>query len=307
VEIPVYLPLLLAVALAVVPPRLVRSLPPAVAVWSLGISAVLSAMTWIFSLGLIASTAVERLSTVGRYVHFSAAHWRHVDPVSVRTAIGAGAVLAACLTWFGVALVREILAAREVRNLGRELGVTSTVVFVDDAAPHAYAVGGRPPRIVLSSGLLRTLDPAERRAVLAHERAHLLRRHHIHLRVLRLASAVNPLLRSASRAGVLAVERWADEDAAGDLGDRTLVARTLVRAALAGADSPIPAGVLAHSGNGDVGRRVAALLVAPPRLRWSIVAASAALAIAAAASPVYAADDIGALLSATCATVHIDR
>jgi beta-lactamase regulating signal transducer with metallopeptidase domain len=206
-----------------------------------------------------------------------------------------------------IVLVREVIAAREVRRLGRRLRADSTVVFVDDVAPHAYAIGGRPPRIVVSRGLMRTLDKDERRAVLAHERAHLHRRHHVHLRVLRLASAVNPLLRGALRAGALAVERWADEDAAGNLGDRTLVARTLVRAALAGAGSPVPAGVLAHGGNGDVGRRVAALLAAPPRLRWSIVAASATLALAAAASPVYAADDIGALLSATCATVPIDR
>jgi Zn-dependent protease with chaperone function len=307
VAIPVYLPLLLAVVLAVVPSRLARSLPPAVAVWSLVSTAVLSALTWVFSLGLIASTGVERLSTVGRYVHFSARHWRQVDPVSVRAAVVAGAVLAACLVWLAIVLVREVIAAREVRRLGRRLRMDSTVVFVDDVAPHAYAVGGRPPRIVVSRGLMRTLDKDERRAVLEHERAHLRRRHHVHLRVLRLASAVNPLLRGALRTGALAVERWADEDAAGNLGDRTLVARTLVRAALAGAGSSVPAGMLAHSGDGDVGRRVAALLVAPPRLRWSVVAASATLALAATASPVYAADDIGALLSATCATVPIDR
>jgi len=114
---------------------------------------------------------------------------------------------------------------------------------------------------------------------------------------------VNPALRGVARAGTLAVERWADEEAAGRLGDRRLVARTLVRAALAGTRTAAPTGTLGHT-SGDVGRRVEALLAAPLRPRWTIVAVSTALVLAAALSPVYAADRIGALLSAPCPTVH---
>ncbi|HKE65431.1 MAG TPA: M56 family metallopeptidase [Micromonosporaceae bacterium] len=299
--VPVYLPLVLGLALAVAAPRVVRSLPPPIAVWSLTLAAIVSASTWIASLGLIMSTAIDRTAFVAAHGHYSLAHWRHVDPVAVPAAIAAGVTLATCYLLLAIAMLREALAVREVRQLGRSLRDDGTVVFVEDSTPHAYAVGGRWPRIVVSSGLLRTLGAEERRAVLAHESAHLRCRHHAHLRVLRLAAAVNPFLRPAVRASVLAVERWADEEAAVRLGDRTLVARTLVRAALASNRTPTPSGALAYTA-GDVSRRVAALLAAPPRPRWSIVAASAIVIVGVVASPVYAADQIGALLSAPCPT-----
>ena len=41
------------------------------------------------------------------------------------------------------------------------------------AQPAAYCVPGRPATIVLTSGALAVLDPAQLTAVLAHERAHL--------------------------------------------------------------------------------------------------------------------------------------
>lgn len=294
----VYLPLALAIGLAIVAPALVRTLPPPVAVWSLTGVAVASAVAWIVSLGIIASTGVERTSFVAHLVHYSATYWRHVDPVAVPSAIAAGVVFLVCLALFGRALGHEVVAARSIRRLAEGFSGSSDVVFVSDETPHAYAVGGRRPRIVVSSGLMQMLGAAERRAVLAHEAAHLRRRHHVHLRVLRLAAAVHPLLRPAVRAGLLAVERWADEEAAGNLGDRTLVARSLLRAALAGRGASMPAGVLAHSSSGDVSRRVAALLAAPPRPRSSIAAVAGVMVVAAILSPVYSEDHLDSLLSA---------
>lgn len=294
----VYLPLVLGTVLAVIAPALVRTLPPPVAVWSLTCVAVASAVAWTVSLGIIASTGVERTSFVAHLVNYSATYWRHVDPVAVPSAIVAGFVLFVCLGLFGRAIGREVAAARGIRRLADGFRGPSDVVFVDDETPHAYAIGGRRPRIVVSSGLMRTLRAGERRAVLAHEAAHLRRRHHAHLRVLRLAAAVHPLLRAAVGSGVLAVERWADEDAARSLGDRTLVARSLLRAALAGTGASAPAGVLAHSTSGDVSRRVAALLAAPPRPRWSVATMSGILVVAAILSPVYSADHLDTLLSA---------
>jgi beta-lactamase regulating signal transducer with metallopeptidase domain len=299
----VYLPLVFGLALAVAAPRLASALPPRAAVWSLSVAAVVSSLSWIVSLALIANTAVDRISFVARHEHYSVGHWRHVDPVWVPLAMTAGVVLIGSVTALAVVTVREFTSVREVRRLSHGFVDPDTVVYVDDAVPHAYTLGGRQPRIVVSNGLLRKLDRAERAAVLAHESAHLLCRHHTHLRVLRLAAAANPALRGVARAGALAVERWADEEAAGRLGDRRLVARTLVRAALAGTHTAAPTGTLGHT-SGDVGRRVEALLAAPLRPRWTIVAVSAALVLAAALSPVYAADRIGALLSAPCPTVH---
>src|SRR5690606_21997816 len=76
-----------------------------------------------------------------------------------------------------------------------------------------------------------------------------------------LLRAVLPPLRPLSERLRLAVERWADEDAAEAVGDRALVARTIAKAALAHPPAPGPAGAFADSG---VVQRVEALLGAPP-------------------------------------------
>ncbi len=70
--------------------------------------------------------------------------------------------------------------------VGRRLPVTSPggdpAVVLDDPRPAAYCVPGRPGTIVLTSGALAVLDPAQLAAVLAHERAHLAGRHHLRAR-----------------------------------------------------------------------------------------------------------------------------
>ncbi|BEL07406.1 M56 family metallopeptidase [Actinoplanes sichuanensis] len=53
------------------------------------------------------------------------------------------------------------------------------VRVLDGALPLAYCVPGREPRVVLSDGVLQTLDRAQVDAVLAHERAHLRHRHEL--------------------------------------------------------------------------------------------------------------------------------
>jgi Zn-dependent protease with chaperone function len=294
----VSLPLVLSVALALLMPRIAGLLPPPAAVWSLTGAAAAVALTWLVSLAMIAWTGVARTAYLARLDHYSAAYWRHVDPVAVPFAVLAGAVVIGCVGLFARAVGHEVRTARDIRRLARGFDADSRVVFVDDGAAHAYAIGGRRPRIVMSSGLVRTLSPAERRAVLAHEDVHLRRRHHQHLRVLRLAASVNPLVRLFLPAGVLAVERWADEETAVRLGDRSLVARTLLRAALASSGSAPPRAALGHTHAGDVGRRVAALMAAPPRPRWTVLGMAALLVAGAVLSPVYAADHLDRLLAA---------
>jgi hypothetical protein len=76
------------------------------------------------------------------------------------------------------------------------------------------------------------------------------------------------------------VERWADEDAAATVADRTLAARTLAGTALLIHRGPMadrgPAlGVL----NADVPGRVQALLIPPPRRRVGTATALIALAL----------------------------
>jgi Peptidase family M48 len=292
---PIYLSLLLGIALALAAPFLAGRLPPRARVWSLSTAAVVAAAGWIGSLFLIVLTGLGRDSAVARFGHWSAAQWRLLDPIGVWIADAAGLILALCLLSFIRAAVREARAAAVLRRLADRLPAAGRVVFVDDEVPHAYAIGGPRPRIVLSRGLLRSLSAAERRAVISHEIAHLEHHHHHHLRVIRLAVAAHPLLRWCEPAGVRAVERWADEESAFRVGDRTLVARTLLRAALAGIDHPpVPAGVLAHSAVDDVGDRVRALMTPPPRLRLPVAIATCGLLAATVAAPCYAADNLDA-------------
>ncbi|MGH3775133.1 MAG: M48 family metalloprotease [Pseudonocardiaceae bacterium] len=65
------------------------------------------------------------------------------------------------------------------------------VVALD--APHAFAVPGRPGRILITRGLLSMLDGDERRVVLAPERAHLRGRHHWLRGATEVCAAVNIL------------------------------------------------------------------------------------------------------------------
>jgi hypothetical protein len=310
VDFSVYLPLYLGFALAAVTPRIARLLPPRTGVWALTAGAVTAATSWAVSLWLIAFTGLGRTSFVAAEGHWSANVWRRNDPVDVWTATAAGVVLCLCLVMFARSVARETVAWRHVRRLSRAFATDETLVFVDDDRPHAYAVGGRKPRIVISRGLLRSLAPGERRAVLSHETAHLRHHHHLHLLALRLSAAANPLLRPFVPAGVLAVERWADEETAITIGDRTLVARALLRAALAGAEhGRLPQGVLAHS-TGDVSRRVKALMQEPPRPRWSVTAATSALLVATILAPAFAASNLDSLFDASsvvAAPVHAHR
>lgn len=82
----------------------------------------------------------------------------------------------------------------------------------------AFCSNGSTPQIVVSDGLVDTLAPDELMAVLRHEAAHL---EHGHQRVLVLASALSrtlfmfPFVRKSASVLRIALERWADETAAG--------------------------------------------------------------------------------------------
>ncbi|MFC9748926.1 M56 family metallopeptidase [Streptomyces niveus] len=143
----------------------------------------------------------------------------------------------------------------------------SEVAVLRDTSPYAYALPGTPSRIVVSTGMLACLDPAEREALLAHERAHLAGRHHRLLFAVRLAGCANPLLRPLMSAVTYSTERWADEEAARVTGDRRTTARAVGKAALVSRRASAPP--LPAFAAGPVPRRVAALLgPVPPDRRW---------------------------------------
>ena len=72
--------------------------------------------------------------------------------------------------------------------LGRANVVPGALV-IDHEAPYAFCIAGRRHRIVVTNGLLATLDQAELDAVLAHEHAHLRQRHHLAMSTCRILFA----------------------------------------------------------------------------------------------------------------------
>ncbi|MFH8659096.1 M56 family metallopeptidase [Streptomyces afghaniensis] len=142
----------------------------------------------------------------------------------------------------------------------------------------------RGGRVVVTTALLERLRPAERRALFAHERAHLAARHDRFLLAVQLAARANPFLRPLRTAVAYTAERWADEEAARAIGSRRTVARAIGTAALVSRGTPAPtlAGLAAP---GPVPRRVAALLGPPPAVRtWPPVSTSVGLAAWGAAA-----------------------
>jgi len=97
------------------------------------------------------------------------------------------------------------------------------------AEPHAFAVPGRPGRVLVTQGLLALLDGKERRVVLAHERAHLTGRHSGLRAAAEVCAAINPMLVLVREAVAFLVERNADEHAATVSGSREVTARALAK------------------------------------------------------------------------------
>jgi hypothetical protein len=130
---------------------------------------------------------------------------------------------------------RAIVAAHRHAS---SLPGASQVVVTEDAAADAYTVPGWPCRIVITQGMLSALSAGECDVLLAHERSHAERSHYLFTSAARLAAAANPLLRPVAAQASYTVERWADERAAAQAGNRTLAAMAIARAALATAQAP---------------------------------------------------------------------
>ncbi|MEV5876369.1 M56 family metallopeptidase [Streptomyces sp. NPDC052101] len=190
------------------------------------------------------------------------------------------AVVATCAR----TLLRHHRVRRRAHAALRGLPHTQVAVL-PDATPYAYALPGGPrERIVVSSGMLDCLPSRERRALFAHERAHLAARHHRHLLLVQLAACANPFLRPLRTAVAYTAERWADEEAARAVGSRKAVARAIGTAALVSRAAPAPS-LAALAAPGPLPRRVAALLgPAPTGRAWPSVFTTVGLALWTAAA-----------------------
>lgn len=244
-----------AVAASLAAALLHRRLRPSVAVPVLTMLSAMSALALLWSFALLVVGFVGHIAWISERVAWCLALAHAHDAVPPAAGIAAIVVLTAS----AFAVVRH--ECRRLR-LDAAFECDDELVVLPSDDPIAYALPGRPGHIVVSVGMLRALDEAERRVLLAHERAHLHHRHHRYLRVAELVAVAVPLLRPIRDRVRFATERWADEVAAGAVGDRTLTARAIARAALA-TNSATGTPVLAMAALG-VPARVDALLDESP-------------------------------------------
>jgi Zn-dependent protease with chaperone function len=121
----------------------------------------------------------------------------------------------------------------ELPAMAAAMGVSPPpLVFVARDAPMLFATGVRRTAVVISRGALALLDPAELRAALAHEIAHLSARDPARSWGLLAARALmwfNPAFQVLARALLRDAEWRADERAAAACGDRLALASALLK------------------------------------------------------------------------------
>lgn len=257
----------------------------------------LTAVLWIFALALRAMVAIGAalffflyLPQTGLFTQIADWCWHEVLPV-LATHLGLSGhpfahaavilpvlALAASLLWLTVGIARGWLSLhRQLRDSPGHGPWGSTVVAEPRILVAVTALGRA--RILLSPAALGGLDRDELRASVAHERAHLRRRHRPLLlagSVLAALGRVLPGTRRAERELIFHLERDADQGAVRETHDPLALASAICKAAGA---SPA-AGVVGLSGGGRVTRRLEVLVDGePPRsaLLVRLVAALVAL------------------------------
>jgi Zn-dependent protease with chaperone function len=139
------------------------------------------------------------------------------------------------------AVRRQALWHAQTARLAGRLDPALGATLVEHPQPAAYCVAGRQPTVILTTGALRSLDPDQLDAVLAHERAHLASHHHRLLAMARIARQVLPfvpLMREADAQGTRLAEMHADDSATRSRDPGSLAAALVILATPAG---PAPA------------------------------------------------------------------
>ncbi|BAC68877.1 hypothetical protein SAVERM_1167 [Streptomyces avermitilis MA-4680 = NBRC 14893] len=207
------IPVALPFAMPVLARRALDRLAPTAALWMLTCSAVVLAGSSLVALGAFVLTGlleVPLFAALGELVHpLRTASNMFVVPAA---AFSVGA-LAVCLWTLVRTVVRQSRAFRAATSAADDRHTAGDLCVIDSPQPDAYALPGRPHRIVVTTGMLRSLGPDEREALFAHERAHNAGGHHYFLVAAELAAHCHPGLRAAGDAIRLAVERVADEAA----------------------------------------------------------------------------------------------
>ncbi|MFC5183370.1 M56 family metallopeptidase [Actinomadura harenae] len=304
----------LSLVVAVAARPLSGRLAPRTAAWLLTGTAVALAVASLATLAVSALGGALRLPPIAALGHMSEAVLRRAPETDPAFGTVAAVLLTACLVSVACVTVRQGYRLATSARTARSLPGDGLLAIMDDPEAEAYALPGRPGRVVVTTGMLDVLTPAQRDALIAHERAHLAGRHHLFRALTAIAVAANPLLWPLRSAVVFATERWADERAAATIDDRAQTAQAIGRAALAHNRRPRlghPAAALGIGiglGVGPLGarrlgrrpgplpRRVAALLEPPPARRPLLIAVLVGLALVSLLAAQDAASDLHALV-----------
>ena len=229
-----------------------RHLAPRSAVWLLVTSMATAGLLTIWMLAAAALQGVAALPWFREHLAWCAGAYpldHELHPAfSAMSVIALGLIIRAMATRVPLGVLR----------LGPSPDVGPLrLVRIDE--PVAFAEPGEPGRVVVSTGALAALDEGERRALFAHEHAHLRNAHHRFLLVAQASAIALPLLYPLLGVVRFLLERWADEDAAREIGSRTVLATAMARFALG---SPAPSLSLGFASLGVAGR--VRELVAPP-------------------------------------------
>ncbi len=191
-------------------------------------------------------------------------------------------------------LLRQTVQVPErLHSLVAKLGLTSRVIAVESLQPVALTVGLIVPRIIISTGLVNSLNDEELEAVLLHEQTHLQHRDPLRLlaaRSLATAFFYVPAVRVLARRHLAAVELAADEYAIVRQGHSLGLSSAMLRVLQT---APVEADANRFTGSLDL--RLTHLLTGEARLpaisaRLGIqsIVAAVALAVPAFATPVLA-------------------
>lgn len=216
-----------------------------IAAMSMALALTAALRTWLAppaAARLLTLVAVSSALTIGWLLLLTAFGWAatypEVDTVSSWCTVATpghhpvGSVLGVAAAFFlVVGSARAILAGVRFLQTDAAWRGSDSLEIVSSQEPIAFAVPGGGGTVVVSTGLLGGLPRGQRDALLAHEHAHVRLRHHRYVRVTQVAAKVVPVLYPLDRWVLLATERWADEEAARVVGDRTVVADALLAAA----------------------------------------------------------------------------
>jgi bla regulator protein blaR1 len=248
---------------------------------------------WAAALGLRALVVVGTLAGALVLLHpghllMAFAEWPcapHHKVAGHAAAVLGGLALTVSLLWALARVAQATLAVRRLVRAPLGRGPDGSVIVGGDEVVLA-AAGLARPTLLVSAGALARLDDHELAAAMAHERAHIRRRHRfvlLYAEVCRVLGRPLPGTAHAVRQLRFHLERDADRCAVRDRADRLALASAICKAATG---VRTPAGMATLGGDGTAARVRELLDAATPNARSrglkTLAAAAAALAVGAA-------------------------